>query len=768
MRLFGTGWRWLRSLGRRRELDSGLDEEIRFHLEQQTAKNLCVGMTPDEARRRALVTFGALERAKEGARDQFRVALLEDSLRDLRYGWRALRRAPVFTIVATLTVALGIGAATSVFSVVNAVLIRPLPYPKPEALVAVWHRAPGFGMSDAPLSATHYFTYLEHNRTFSSFGVWASNNASVTGEGDPEELRVLQVSFGALDAIGVPPALGRWFSREDDLPAATDSVILAHDYWLRRFSGDPSVIGRLLTVNARPRIVIGVMPSGFRFVTDMPELILPLKFDRSGLFLGSFNYFGVARLRPRVSVEEANADLSRLIPTWLNGWPSPPGYAKRVFEEARFAPALRPLKEEVVGDIGNVLSLLMGTVFIVLLIACANVANLQLVRAEGRQQEFGVRVALGAGRGRLARALLLESLLLGLFGGVAGAGLTVAAVSLLVFLAPATLPRLEEITVDTTALGFAFVAATFSGLLFGLIPVLKHAAPQVAGGLRGGGPTDSRERHRVRNALVVAQVALALLLLVASGLMTRSFMRLRAVDPGFVADDVQLMRISIPEGTVDTAEHVVHMQSEIRERLAAIPGVTAAAFASAAPMEGFGGADAVYAEDRPSADKPPPIRRFRFVSPSHFQTVGTRLLAGRDFSWTDVYQRRTVAVISENMAREMWREPATALGKRIRENPSSPWREIVGVVANVYEDGVHVQPPAIVYWPVLLEKFWGDEVFVDPSVTFELRSPRAGTEGCSGMFSRPSGGSTRVCQSQKFARWTISIGAHSRGRPSHS
>ena len=473
------------------------------------------------------------------------------------------------------------------------------------------------------------------------------------------------------------------------------------------------------------------MPSGFRFVTDMPELILPLKFDRSGLFLGSFNYFGVARLRPRVSVEEANADLSRLIPTWLNGWPSPPGYAKRVFEEARFAPALRPLKEEVVGDIGNVLSLLMGTVFIVLLIACANVAKLQLVRAEGRQQEFGVRVALGAGRGRLARALLLESLLLGLFGGVAGAGLTVAAVSLLVFLAPATLPRLEEITVDTTALGFAFVAATFSGLLFGLIPVLKHAAPQVAGGLRGGGrtATDSRERHRVRNALVVAQVALALLLLVASGLMTRSFMRLRAVDPGFVADDVQLMRISIPEGTVDTAEHVVHMQSEIRERLAAIPGVTAAAFASAAPMEGFGGADAVYAEDRPSADKPPPIRRFRFVSPSHFQTVGTRLLAGRDFSWTDVYQRRTVAVISENMAREMWREPATALGKRIRENPSSPWREIVGVVANVYEDGVHVQPPAIVYWPVLLEKFWGDEVFVDPSVTFELRSPRAGTEG---------------------------------------
>src|SRR5690242_2381485 len=345
----------------------------------------------------------------------------------------------------------------------------------------------------------------------------------------------------------------------------------------------------------------------------------------------------------------------------------------------------------------------MGTIGLVLVIACANVANLLLVRAEGRQQELAIRAALGAGWGRIARELLLESLTLGILGGALGLALAFAALRILVAKGPAMLPRLNEIGVDAWTLGFTLSISLASGLLFGLIPVFKYAGPRIAGGLRVGGRTMShgRERHRARNTLVVVQVGLALVLLIGSGLMIRTFAALRRVQPGFThPEQVQLMRISIPEAQVKEPERVMRIENQMIDKLAAIPGVQSVAFASGAPLEDFNSNDLVYAQDKEyAAGQIPPIRRFRFITPGFFQTTGTALVAGRDFTWTDLYDKRHVAIVSENMAREMWGSPRAALGKQIREGMKDPWREIIGVAADVRDDGVQKPPPSLVYWP---------------------------------------------------------------------
>jgi len=716
-------WQRIRSLGRASTLESGLDEEIRFHIDQQTEKNLRAGMSLNEARRQALIKFGGLEPVKESTRDEFRPALLEDWLRDLRYGARSLRRAARFTVVASLTLALGIGGSTAVFCVVNGVLFKPLPYPESEALVGC----------EVTISATQFFTYRDENRTFEAFGLWSRGTASVTRLAEPEQVQTLRVTYGTLQALGVQPLIGRWFSQKDDTAGSPESVMLTHRYWQQRFGGDSSVIGRTVTVDSRPRTVIGVMPAGFRFLNETADLILPFQFDRRGLVLGSFNYFALGRLKPGVTLTHANADVARMLPIWLDAWPSPPGFDAPTFERSRILPTLRPLKKDVVGDVSNVLWLLMGTIGIVLLIACANVANLLLVRAEGRQQELAVRTALGAGRRRIARESLFENLLLGLLGGVLGLGLTFAALRLLVTLGPESLPRLSEITIDPVVLSFALVVSLVSGVLVGLIPVVKHAGSNTAQALHGGGRTssESRERHRARNTLVVVQVALALVLLVGSGLMIRTFLALRSVQPGFAnPDQVQLVRITIPKTLVGDLERVFRVQSDIRDRMAAIPGVAMASFTSAAPMEPFVNANVLFTENQTRVEENVPVvRRFKFVSPGFFQTVGTPLVAGRDFTWTDLFQRRPVVLISEKMAREMWWDPGAALGKRIRENPAGPWREIVGVVADVLDDGVHAPAPMMVYWPALMETFEGDPIRVRRSMTFAIRSSRTGSEG---------------------------------------
>jgi predicted permease len=727
------GWRRILALTRLGSLERGLEEELRFHIDQQTEKNRRAGLPPDEARRQALLKFGAIDRVKEGTRDQFRPVSLDDLLRDLRYVVRALRRAPGFTATALMTLALGIGATTAVFSVVYAVLLKPLPYPHAETLVSLEHTAIGLSPDGrAPeIPASLFFTYQDGNRTFQTLGLWSTGTASVTGSGNPEEVRTLNVSDGTLRTLGVPAMTGRWFSKDEMTPGSRETAMLTFGYWQRRYGGDRSVIGRRVTVNTRPRTIVGVMPARFRFLDEDVDLILPDQPDRKNLHLGAFNYRGIGRLRPGVTLAQADADLTRLVPAWLNGWPSPPGLDRQFFARARLTPAFMPLSQAVVDNVSDVLWVLLATIGLVLLIACANVANLLLVRAEARQQELAIRAALGAGWARIARECLLESLVLALSGGALGLGLAYAALRLLVVIGPATLPRMGEIAIDPTVLAFTLVVSTMSGFVFGIVPVAKHGAPQLALVARGSSRTSSgsRARHRARNTLVVLQVALALVLLVASGLLVRTFLALRAVQPGFAApSEVQLVHVGIPEELIANPEHVLRVQAAMRDRLAAIPGVSAASFANAAPLEDSFN-EGTFVENARGETETAPIRRFKLVAPGFLSTVGTPLVCGRDIAWPDIYQHRPVALVSENLARLHWHTPEAALGKRIRENPNSPWREVVGVAADVHEDGMQRAAPATVYLPVLLSDFWGERVVVWRGVTFAIRSSRTGREG---------------------------------------
>jgi predicted permease len=642
----------------------------------------------------------------------------------------------MFTSVALVTLALGIGANTAIFSVVNGVLIKPLPYPEAQQLAGVWHVAPGVAgiAGNLNCSPTMYFSYREQSRTFQEFGLWSNDGVTVTGAGEPEQVSALDVTYGTLNALEVQPAMGRWFSHADDAPGARDTVILTYGYWQQHFAGSPNAVGRTLTVDGTPHTIIGVMPQNFRFLNSRADLILPEQFDRSKIFLGNFSYQGIARLKPGVTLQQANADVARMIPIWLKSWPPPPGFSLKLFESARVAPKLQPLKQEVMGDIGATLWVLMGTIGLVLLIACANVANLLLVRAESRQQELAIRAALGTGWGRIAGEMLLESLTLSVFGGALGLALANAALRILVTHGPATLPRLGEIGIDPLVLGFTLVISLLAGFFFGLIPAIKYAGPQVASGLRGGGRTMShgRERHRARNTLVVAQVGLALVLLIGSGLMIRTFQALRSVQPGFThPEQVQLMRISIPDTQVKEPERAMRMENDMLDKLAAIPGVASVGWASAAPLEGINQqSDLLYVRDKTySPGQIPPVRGFRYISPGFLKTDGTPLLAGRDFTWTDVYDKRHVAMVSENLARELWGSPAAALGKQIRSGlQNDEWREVVGVVADVYDNGVDQKAPSFAYWPAMLDHFELEAVHVTRYGVFVIRSNRAGTE----------------------------------------
>ncbi len=645
---------------------------------------------------------------------------------------RRLVRSPLFTGMTLLTLAIGIGANTAIFSVIEGVLLKPLPYPHPEELVGVWHTAAGLNIPEVNMAPCLYFTYKEEGRTFQDVGMWQRGSASVTGLAEPEEVDALNLTETVLPLLGVKPLLGREFLQKDEIEGSPKTVMLAYGYWQSRFGGDPSVIGRRIMVDGTAKEVIGILPQSFRFLDTKPSLVEPFQFDRQKVMLGNFSYEGVARLKPGVTLAQANADVGRMLPIANRKFPPPPGFSVKMFEDARIGPDVRPFKKDLVGDIGNVLWVLMGTIGMVLLIACANVANLLLVRAEGRQHELAIRAALGAGSGQIARELLMESVTLGLTGGVFGLGLAYAALKILVKMGPASLPRLDDIGIDLNVLLFTLAISLASGVLFGLIPVFKYAGPQLAGALRGGGRTlsQSRERHRARSTLVVVQVALALVLLISSGLMIRTFQALKQVQPGFTnPESVQTLAISIPEEQVKEPERVLRMQQDMLEKIEAIPGVVSAAMANSIPMDGSGWTDPVFAEDHAySENKLPVLRRFKFVSPGFFKTMGTRLVAGRDYTWSEAYNQTLVALVSENMARELWHDPASALGKRIRENKQNPWREVIGVVGDVRADGLNKQAPTIVYWPTFMNGFEDDKAFIMRSLAFVIRSNRTGSE----------------------------------------
>ena len=484
-----------------------------------------------------------------------------------------------------------------------------------------------------------------------------------------------------------------------------------------------------IVVDGRPREIIGVLPARFSFLGQQPQLLLPFRLNRAEVFIGNFSFQGIARLKPGVTVEQANADIARMIPFVIERFPLPKGFTRQMFDEVRLGPNVRPLAQDIIGDVGRVLWVLLGTVGLVLLIACANVANLFLVRAEGRQQELAIHAALGAGSRRIAWELLSESIALGLLGGIVGLLLAWSGVRLLVASAPEGLPRVEEIGIDPIVLLFALAISLGAGMLFGLLPVVKYAKPRLASALKEGGrlSSDGRQRHRARNALVVAEIALAVVLLIGSGLMIRTFQAMRHVDPGFRnPEDVLTIRVSIPETLVADDEQVARTHQQIADRIRSLPGIVSVGLTTSITMDGRDSNDPIFVEDFPGpGGRIPPLRRFKWISENYFETMGTPLIAGRSISWVDIYSAAPVAVVSENLAREYWREPAAALGRRIRQSPDNPWRTIIGVVGDERDDGVARPAPPVVYWPMLMKDFWTSKVFVQRAMAYAIRTERA-------------------------------------------
>jgi len=656
------------------------------------------------------------------------ISFLRSSSRQLL---RKLLRSPLFTLVSVGTLALGIGANAAIFSVVHGVLLKPLPFDEPEALVGIWHTAPGLGFDKVNQSPALHFTYRDLGQVFDQVGMWDNEQVSVTGLAEPERVESMNVTDGTLALLRVKPKLGRIFTPEDDAPGTPLTVLLSEAYWQRRFGSDPKVLGRTITVNGKSREIVGVLSKELRFLRYQPELFLPFQFDPAKVFMGNFSYQGIARLKPGVGIDEANADVTRMIPIAAEKYPG--GLTLKMLQEARFDANVVPLKEDVVGDVGNVLWILLGTVGLVLLIACANVANLFLVRTDARQQELALRTALGADRKRLSRELLLESVTLGILGGLLGLALAYGGIRLLVAIGPESLPRLNEIGIDSTVLLFTFGISLFSGVLFGLFPLFKYGRMSLTAALKEGGRggSEGRERHRARSFLVVVQIALALVLLVGSGLMIRSFQAMRKVNPGFVnPEDVLTVRLSIPSAEVEKPDQVLSMHRQILERVAAIPGVDSIGLSSSVTMDGWDSNDPIWIEDFPVPEgQLPPIRRYKWIGENYFETVGNPILAGRAITWNDIETRAPVVVVSENLAREYWGDPAKAVGKRVRQafKVPGPWREIVGVVGNEHDNGVSEKPPAIVYWPMLIETFYEQEVFSQRSMVYAIRTRRLST-----------------------------------------
>jgi putative ABC transport system permease protein len=666
--------------------------------------------------------------------------------RDLRHALRGLPRRPAFTLAAVLTLALGIGATTAIFSVVYSVLIKPLPYPNADELVRIRNRAPGINLEDLQASSNMYLTYREENRTFADVGLWQATDATLTVGGEPERVRALLVTNGTLQALGIQPLRGRLFTDAEHRAAvdAPDAIVLSYVYWQRRFGGDETAVGRSIAIDvgngpgtlrsAGLSQVVGILPPGFRFLdmTPPPDVIVAKRIDPGRQAHGAYGWEMLARLKPGVTLTEAQADIDRMVPIWRDAWPPFPGTTREDFDNMRIVPVVHPLLEDVVGGVSSMLWVLMGAIGTVLLIACANIANLMLVRADARRSEFAVRAALGAGPARIARELLVESMVLGAAGSVLGLGIAYAGLQVLVANGPSSLPRLQEISIYPPVLVFTVVVSLAATLAFGSVTALKQAlSVNVPATVIARGSSASHERNRTRSTLVVVQVALAVVLVVCAALMIRTFEALRDVDPGFSdAATLQTAKIWIPTAEFQDPSRFTRMEREILDKIAALPGVTSVGFADAAPIEQPGMRIGMAVEGQ-TRTGPAALPFIKFVSPGYFETLGTRMIAGRGLTWSDIETGANVVVISAEFAREIGIEPEAAPGTRIRFAAFSqnPWREVIGVVQSIRENGLYEDPPSMAYWPVLAENLFDRAIVGTPSVTFVIRSARAGTAG---------------------------------------
>jgi putative ABC transport system permease protein len=612
---------------------------------------------------------------------------------DLRYALRMLAKSPAFTFVAVLTLGLAIGANSAIFSVVNAVLLRPLPYPHSEQLVRVFGKQPQLDL--APNSPANFLEWHDENKVFERIGTYVGQGFNLLGGDQPERVIGARVSADVLPLLGVPPALGRVFTNDEDQEGRAQVVILSHDFWQRRFAGDPNTVGQTITLNDKPYTVVGVMPAGFAFPSTRTQAWVPMAFSAAERKTRDTNYIDViARLKPGVSVEQARANMDAVARSQAERYPK---------TNAGVGVTVRSLQEHIVGDVRPMLVVLLGAVAFVLLIACANVANLLLARAASRQREMSIRGALGASRSRVVRLLLTESVLLAIVGGAVGFLLAIWSLDLLVSLKPANLPRLAEIGVNRTVFLFTLAVSIFTGLLFGVVPALQVSRLDLNEGLKESsrGGTDSPRRHRMRALLVVSEVALSLILLVGAGLMIRSFSRLLAVDPGFKADHVLTAFVSLPQSKYPKHEEQTAFFDRLLERLRNLPGVTAAGLVTDIPLYG-GSSTGFDVEGRPEAA--PGARAmtdYRLISSDYFAAMGVRLVKGRAFSRHDNETAPGVVIINETLAARFF-AGEDPIGRRLDlSGDPKDLREIVGVVGDVRNYGLDAEVKPEVYVPFL-------------------------------------------------------------------
>ncbi len=613
--------------------------------------------------------------------------------RDLRCSWRALWRSPAFAVVATLTLALGIGANSAIFSVVNGVLLRPLPYGDPGRLVMVWNRYAKTGLERAGVSGPDFVERREHSRTFEGVAAYSEASLNLTGRGEPERLSARRVSAEFFQVLGVRPALGRDFLPEEDEPGRAQVAILSHAFWKRRFASDPGLVGKSLLLNGVSHTVVGVLPAGFFFpAPDFDpagfEVAVPLALtaEQTDPSQRGYEYLQiVGRLKPGVGVEEAREDLARIAQRALE---QAPEAVREFFESNGWGTTIVPMQEYVTGEVRPALLLLFGAVGFVLLIACANVSNLLLARAAGRVREIAVRAALGATRGRLLRQLLSESALLALLGGAVGLLLALWGVDLLVAARPANLPRLHEIQLDGQVFLWTGALSVLVGMIFGLAPALHGSRPDLNEALKEGGRPGAAGRARLRSALVVCQISLALVLLVGSGLMVRSLLRLQKLDPGFKPQNILTFYLSLPGGKYGKPQERASFFKQLLERLDALAEVAGCGAASLIPMApGHSTASFIPEGARPGPGEPTPLAKVQLATPGYFGALGVPLLRGRDFGDRDRLEAPGVAIVDEPLARRFWpgQDP---IGRRLTfsedEAPNS-WLTVVGVVGAVQD-----------------------------------------------------------------------------------
>lgn len=698
---------WLRFF-RREAWDQERAREVESYLQAETDDNIARGMSPEEARYAARRKLGNPTFIREEIYRMNSIRALEVIWQDAKYAARGLRKSPGFAFFAATVLALGIAANTAIFSIADAVLLRPLPYRYANRLVMVWEDAATYGFPQNTPAPGNFSDWKARNHVFEDMAAFSYDTLNLTGEGIPEQLNGLAVSADLFSVLGAGPALGRDFRVEDNQPGSAHVAILSYGLWVRHFAATPAVIGRKILLDDQNYTVVGVMPQGFLFPERSIELWVPWQFTQEKLADHGSHFLNViARLRPGVSLSTANAELTTIAKQIEREHPD---------DNAKVGAFATPLRKHLAGDVRLAVLMLSGAVCFVLLIACANVANLLLARATGKRRELAMRLTLGASRFRLMYQMLTESLLLAVLAGAAGLALSVWGTQLLSALVPEGFAPLSGLTVNARVLVFSASVSIATGILFGIIPALRVSALNVAASLKQGGSRGSvGSGGRVRDVLVVSEIALAIVLLAGAALMIRSFENLLHLDPGFRADHVLIARTPVQMQKYDTRARRAAFYDQVLEKIEHLPGVVAAGYTTWIPLTNEGGAGGITIEGHPEPSPGQmPIPNLRVISSDYTKALRMKLVAGRMFATQDGAETPLVALINETMARNFWPNE-NPLGRRFKKGvfrEDAPWITIVGIVGDVHQAGLDQPARAEIYFPYQQQKFFPPDYLV--------------------------------------------------------